>query len=100
MSARSFDITQINKNQANIRVSKELGKSLNVTLHSTIVFSLTGNEVTLSSGGWKTATTKTAINRAFEQCGYSHRVIQKKGLWFVEDGFTRTEFKDGMKIQL
>jgi hypothetical protein len=102
MSARTFDINKTKKFD-NVRVINDSEK-ISVILHSTEVvrFDKVENKVYLSSGGWQTPTTKTAINNALRQIesltGQSlPGVFQKKGEWLLTDG---TEFKDGMELAI
>lgn len=102
MSARSFDLSTLNKKQSNIRVSRE-SSSICVMLHQTCIVAINKGGATLNSGGWRTATTKVAINRALRQVqnlkGYT--VVQKKGQWFVsKPDNSLIEFIDGMSISL
>lgn len=99
MSARSFDINSTKK-QSNIQV-KRSAFGLNVLLHNHNVFTIFHSGVILDSCGWKTTTTKVAINRAFAQIpkmkGYA--VVQKKGVWYVsKPDNSLVEFTDGMSI--
>ncbi len=102
MSASSFSIDRTMK-YSNVRVfsSPEL---LTVTLHSTdvVTFDRKKGTIKLRSGGWRTPTTKVAINNALRQLecliGQSlPNVYQKKGEWFLTDG---QEFKDGMELAI
>lgn len=100
MSARSFDINKTKK-QGNVTVINGESK-LSVILHFTEVvrFDKVQNKVFLSSGGWRTPTTKTAMNNALKQLesltGQSlPGVFQKKGEWFLSNG---QEFQDGMEL--
>jgi hypothetical protein len=102
MSARSFDITKTKK-QGNITVINGESK-LSVFLHFTEVvrFDKVQNKVLLSSRGWRTPTTKTAINNALRQLesliGQSlPSVLQKKGEWFLTNG---QKFEDGMILEV
>ena len=53
--------------------------------------------ITLDSGGYRTATTKLAMNQVSNQFGYGFQVIQRKGDWFVvTDGGNEWEFYDGI----
>jgi Fe-S cluster biogenesis protein NfuA len=95
MSARSFDINVTTRKQSNIRVIEQFDNQIkNVLLHGYIVVSITKTEIFLSSCGYLTVTTKTAINQALRQLGRNERVNQVKGQWFI-DG---VEFKDGMSL--
>lgn len=101
MSARSFDITKINRKQSNITVTINECGTLQVRLHGHLVFSKTGDGIiTLSSCGYRTVTTKTAINRAFDQLGLSHRgVVQRKGVWWLTNrDQLSVPFEDGIEL--
>lgn len=69
--------------------------------HSTCVCIIRADKsVRLHSGGWRTATTKTAINQALNQSGLNHiGVFQKKGEWFVSVGDSVLAFFDGIEIK-
>ena len=98
MSARSFDLNG-NKRQGNITILN--GESIKeVVLHRTVVVSIQPNQIVLNSGGYRTNTTKTAINRALTQLDNSNRVVQIKGKWFLTDGVNKVEFFDNMAIYL
>ena len=94
MSARSFDINKTKK-QSNIKVMRGDG-IITVLLHGHPVVVINGTEVKISSCGYKTVTTKTAINRALEQLGITLRVRQAKGIWY----FGQLVFEDDMLITL
>lgn len=70
-----------------------------VTYHNTIVVSFGNGRVTLDSGGWRTATTKTRMNQAARQFGLGFTVVQVKGDWYVntQDGQC-LNFQDGMQF--
>lgn len=92
MSARSFTL---DTKSGNTIVKKFDGGMIEVRLHGhRIAFKNELGEIILSSCGWCTPTTKTAINRFLELVGRSERVVQVKGKWTI-DG---QEFKDGMKL--
>ena len=102
MSARSFDINKLNVKQSNIRVVVEDSSNCAI-LHNTCIVAINNFSVTLNSGGWRTTTTKVAINRALSQYprlkGYG--IFQKKGQWFVSCPNNEIlEFVDGMSINL
>lgn len=101
MSARSFDINS-SKKQGIIQVSRE-SSSICVKLHNTVVIAINDSGATLNSGGWRTATTKVAINNALKQVrGFAqYAVVQKKGNWFVSTPDSQLiPFTDGMSINL
>lgn len=100
MSARKFDISK-SKKYGNVTVDNN-DKYISVILHLTEVIMLdkVENKIYLSSGGWLTPTTKTAINNALRQLeSFTGQpmpsVSQVKGRWFLSDG---QEFKDGMEL--
>jgi len=100
MSARTFKIDKTKK-YSNVSVYSS-PYVLRVTLHSTdvVVFDRQRNVIKLNSGGWRTATTKTAINNALKQLeSFTGQqmpgVFQKKGEWLLTDG---TKFQDGMEL--
>jgi len=96
MSARSFDIRKYGKIQSNITVLNQYG-FISILLHGHCVVTIEDNHrVTLHSCGYKTATTKTAINRALTQLASPVELSQKKGVWYIGDQV----FFDGYKIDL
>ena len=102
MSARSLDING-KMNQGNITVHKLVCGGTSVYLHGNKVFSISGNdEIILSSCGWRTPTTKTAINNCLKQVGYEGHIFQEKGSWYFFDYKAenqRTLFIDNMTIK-
>lgn len=65
--------------------------------HKTAVVTVHPNgAIELSSGGWRTATTKTAMNQASTQDGLGFQVFQKAGEWFVIWKGITLGFYDGM----
>jgi hypothetical protein len=97
MSARSFDIGK-SKKFGNIRITNSPNEII-VTLHQTnvVVYDKNKGSIRLTSGGWQTPTTKTAINNALTQLEYMlgmdfPRISQVKGQWYLGD----MEFKDGI----
>jgi hypothetical protein len=70
-----------------------------VTYHSTLVVEATPDSVTLDSGGWLTATTKTRMNQTSNQFDLGYHVYASKGLWHVSyptkgGGFQDVLFRD------
>lgn len=88
MSARTFDVNHP-KRYGNVTVMLNA-----VKLHQTIVAEKTEEGIMLNSGGWRTATTKTAINNALRQWGYPDQIFQKNHRWYIG----QTEYFDGMII--
>jgi hypothetical protein len=86
MSARSFTLNK--RRQGNITVERTTivgeGERVDVILHNTaVVIKQACGTLTLSTGGWRTVTTKTAINRALDLLGVKASVSQRKGAWYV-----------------
>ena len=62
---------------------KTHGKNTQVIYRGTVVVSFSNKLITLNTGGWMTATTKTRMNQASSQFGLGYRVFQKNFEWFV-----------------
>jgi len=69
-----------------------------VIYHGTPVVTFDAESVTLKSGGWRTATTKTRMNQAANQFGLGFSVSQKGGEWFIDTPQGRVPFVDGMRF--
>jgi hypothetical protein len=54
-----------------------------MTYHNTEVVHATPQTITLQTGGWFTATTKTRMNQASNQYDLGYEVFQKARLWYV-----------------
>lgn len=79
-------------------VSTENGV-MKVVYHETVVaaFNKKTHTVTLNSGGYRTATTRTRMNQAANQFGWNFTVFQKDFKWFVKyPGGNVGPFSDGM----
>ena len=70
-----------------------------VTYHSTVVVAFDEETITLQSGGWRTATTKTRMNQASAQFGLGFTVYQEDFEWFVSHCQETVPFVDGMVLQ-
>lgn len=71
-----------------------------VKYHDTVVIQWNSQGITLNSGGWKTATTKTRINQASAEFDLGICVYQEKRKWFVTTPQGETvPFVDGMRIE-
>lgn len=98
MSARSFTLNK--RRQGNITVERthvvgELNDHIQVILHSTaVVTQMPSGELHLSTGGWRTITTKTAINRALDLMGVKAYVHQVKGEWYVSINGERVKWSE------
>jgi len=56
---------------------------LSVVYHATEVVRKEAGKITLRTGGWFTATTKSRINQAANQFGLCFQVWQRDHKWFV-----------------
>lgn len=73
---------------------------LSVVYHATEVVRAAADRITLDSGGYRTATTKTRMNQASNQYDLCFSVFQRGGTWFVRykaEAVARL-FVDGMEI--
>ena len=90
--------SKIGKGNTTVRGNIANGE-LSVVFHTTEIVNVSKGIVTLKTGGWMTATTKTRMNQAANQYGLGYSVWQKKGEWFVSYKGETLSFTGGM-IQL
>jgi len=78
----------------------ETPEGYTIRYHDTDIVTVTGNTVTLDSGGWYTKTTKERINDALQEAGRSCYISQKAGEWYLVDREkeTRVPFSNGMHV--
>jgi len=71
-----------------------------VTYHSTVVVEFNHEKITLNSGGWRTATTKTRMNQTSNQFDLGFGVFQKDFDWrvYINRLDVSLPFYDGMII--
>ena len=85
-----------------VRCFKENGVTteMQVLLHGNLIAWLdtATNDLSISSAGWETVTTKSRLNAILEEFASGMRVIQRDFEWFVSDFGTLKPFVDGMKI--
>lgn len=76
----------------------QFGDSTVFMYHNTDVVTVSSSgRVTLDSGGYRTNTTKLAMNQVSNQFAYGFNVFQERGEWFVRlHGGELREFVDGM----
>lgn len=69
--------------------------------HNTAIVQVFGNgNIKLNSGGWRTATTKLAMNQASNEFNLGFSVSQRKGVWYVTTAqYGEMPFEDGMTIR-
>jgi len=84
--------------KGNTTVAATNGVTL-VTFHQTVVVSFDQKIITLNSGGWLTATTKTRINQTANQFDLGFNVYQDKGKWFVKFNNETIPFADNMTFE-
>ena len=95
MSARAFTFTK--RRNGIVTTYTDHSSYYEVVLHSTSVFKMYGDGIIeLNSGGWRTNTTKTAINRAFDLLNIPARLWQKNFEWYLTYDNMTIEFYDKM----
>ncbi len=102
MSAKNFDINSTRSRFGTVTVIKDY-KKISVQLHNTIVVEKIGKStVVLNSGGWRTVTTKQAMNHALRQLFPNAPFVrQTKGNWFVDFPNGKiVPFRDDMKFRV
>lgn len=72
------------------------GSTTHVILHSTRIVTITPYTITLNSGGYQTATTKTRMNQVSNEMRLGYQVYQKDHEWFVAWQGETLAFTDGM----
>jgi hypothetical protein len=72
----------IGKRNTTVR-SKMVNGELSVVYHSTEIVHIEKGVVTLNTGGYFTATTKTRMNQTASQFGLGYRVSQKNFSWYL-----------------
>ena len=70
-----------------------------VTYHWTDVVCWDNKKIILSSGGYRTVTTKRRMNQASEQFGLGYRVFQKDYEWYVEYKGKVYDYYDGIVLK-
>lgn len=63
-----------------------------------VVTKRTDGSIVLDSGGWRTNTTRTAMNQASTQDGLGFQVYQRAKQWFVDMQGRTLPFADGMVL--
>ena len=82
------------------RIVQECDGSIGYYYHDTAVATVYPNgSVILNSGGWRTVTTRTAINQAGNQSGLGFRVYQKNYAWFVTYRGATVPFRDYINLK-
>ena len=100
MSAKGFNINETKK-QGVIRVL-DLGSGLRAVDYrgTKVVEEISSHVIKLNTNGWLTNTSKTAINRYFQQRLPSFRIFQKDFTWYLQTEGKTVEYKDNMLIDL
>lgn len=68
--------------------------------HTAVVIVNPDRSICLDSGGWRTSTTRTAMNQASNQDGLGFRVLQRDHEWFVTWQGRELPFVDGMVLSV
>lgn len=74
------------------------GTQTEIAYHGTKVVIFDEHKITLNTGGYFTATTKTRMNEASDLFGLGFRVNQVKGYWIVTYGGKEYSFANNMII--
>jgi hypothetical protein len=84
---------------ANNTIATLINDKIEIALHGTVICTIESDKIMLSSGGWKTLTTKERINSFLP---YPFRVYQEKNTWYLWDYKTKNKylFEDGIEINL
>jgi hypothetical protein len=88
-------ITQLGKHAT---VVLKNDKTTSVIYHETPVVKFNNYKITLNSGGYKTATTKTRMNQASNEFDLGFRVYQQQKKWYVEYNNQTLNFVDNMVL--
>ena len=85
MSARSFTLNK--RRQRNITVERD-NTYIKVFLHGNLIVkhNVLDDEIFITDAGWKTNTTKTAINRYFNLINLNAGIYQSKFVWYLNLG--------------
>jgi hypothetical protein len=97
---RRFDITKPGVH-GKVRIEHDDGiLRLFLHDHEVLTYEEENDLLKISSGGWKTRTTRLALNTALSQLKkYSKfRVLVSNSKWILSDGPTQLEFTEGMVV--
>lgn len=70
-----------------------------VTYHKTDVVKFNENMIILDSGGWRTQTTRSRMNRMSNDFDLGYSVYQKNKKWFVKYKGITLNFYDGITLK-
>ncbi len=92
--------TQVFRGVARAIVNDPNGDRRYVYHRTAVVTCRADGVIILDSGGWKTATTKLAMNQASQQDRLGFQVYAKRGEWFVSRDLHASSlpFVDGMAL--
>lgn len=71
---------------------------INISYRGTIVVKFNSKKIVLSSGGWKSQTTKTRMNQASNQFKLGYWVYQEDGVWYINYRDHILDFKDDIEL--
>lgn len=92
-------MTQTHRFQGVARAISTVAGVRRYTYHSTAVVQVNPDgSIVLDSGGWKTSTTKNAMNQASNQDRLGFRVFAKDFEWFVNWRGNALPFENGMRL--
>ena len=105
MSARNFEIDSTRNRFGSVTVYREqklMHQKITVQLYQTDIVVVNQKTIKLNSGGWRTVSTKQAMNHALRQVCTDFAapfVRQSKGEWYVDfPNGKSVPFKDNMVI--
>lgn len=105
MSARNFVIDSTRNRFGSVTIFREqklMYQKITVQLYQTNIVVVDQKTIVLNSGGWRTVSTKQAMNHALRQVCEAFKapfVRQHKGEWYVDfPGGKSIPFKDGMRV--
>ena len=79
-------------------IVRDAGRTIYSYHRTAVVTRYEDGSIRLDSGGWRTATTKTAMNQASYQGQLGFGVHQRDHVWFVTHGGIERPFHDGMTL--
>lgn len=91
-------IASSKKISKNTRVTIYNNGDKTITLHGTDIIKRIGDKVVLSSGGWRTVTTKRRLNQWLNDLGIF--IYQKEYAWYIEYNGNRINFEDNIELTI
>mgnify|MGYP003331041704 CR=1 FL=1 len=87
-----------NWSKSNTQVTTDSNGDSSVYLHGHRIATVhSNNDITLSSCGWETVTTKSRLNAILDTFLHGASIFQKDWQWYFDD--LQTPFFDGFKVR-